>query len=213
MQDIKTRYLRRLMEKTVLKFLKKTKIKSQSLLLFRIFFSIITIITIFIGDYIYIAIFLTTYQFVFLLDYVDGALARYRGKFSPKWRRVDRTSHYLISFLFLFALNYTLFLKQFDLATFVIGLIGSSSILLTFFIDTLWLNKFISFDKMKEIHDKRGFFSGFYSFLPIDGPFTFFFFLVIFKLFKIAVIFLSLMYLAIFIKKIFFSLRWLIKKR
>jgi hypothetical protein len=212
MEDIKTKYLRKFMRKTVFEFLKKTKIKPRHLLIFRIFFALLTIIIIFLGNYFYIVIFLTIYQFVFLLDYVDGALARYRKEFSKKWRRVDRTSHYIISFLFLFALNYFLYTNIPNVPIFIIGTVGSISILLTFSVDAIWLNKFISFEKMKKIHDKRGFFSGFYSFLPIDGPFTLFFFFIIFKLFKIAIIILSLMYFAILIKKIFISLRWLIKK-
>ena len=210
---IKTKLLRSISEKTLFPLLKDSFIQPYHLLLFRISFAVLTGLALFLGDYFLTFIYLTAYQFVFLLDYVDGKIARYRNIFSEKWRRVDRTAHYLISSLFLLGITYSYFELSGNLFFLISGLIGSLSIILTLAIDSLILHKHLSFEKLKNVQDKRGVFKNFYSFLPIDGSFTIFYFLVIFRLENIAIIFLTVMYLLVLIKKSVTLSRWRKKKK
>ncbi len=207
----KTKFLRYVTEKILFNFLKDSKVKPLHLLFARILFAIITGVVLLFGNYLYAIIFLTIYQFIFLFDYVDGKLARYRKEFSLKWRKIDRALHYLTSALFLLAITIPYYLKSNEILIFLIGLCGFLSIIATFLVDTLNLRD-MDFDKMKIVHSKKGLFRHFYSFLAIDGSFTFFFFLVIFNQIKIAIIFLSVLNLLILIKKINMFIKWKKKK-
>lgn len=210
----KTKFLRWVADVILFNLLKDFKlIKPYHLLLFRVSFAIITALSFFTNNLLLILSFLTVYQFVFLLDYVDGSIARYRKQFSPKWRRVDRTSHYLISTLFLLGISYYSFSINYDFPFLVIGLIGSISIFFTFIIDSIWLSSRISFDKFVEIHNRRGVISIVYSFLPVDGSFTIFYFSILASLIfpyvlNISIIFLSSLYLLTLFKKTYNLLIW-----
>lgn len=179
----------------------------QGLLIIRFIFAIITAFFIFRGRYFEAVLFLSIYQFVFLFDYVDGKLARITGKFSPKWRRVDRTFHYLTSTLFLVTLTISYYNRFGDSLSLIFGLIGGFSILATFLVDSIWL-KNIKFEKLVEIHREKNFFSGFYSFLTIDGSLTLFFFFVVFKLDYIAILLFSIEYFLILIRKLINLVKW-----
>ena len=209
----KTKFLRKLMKRTLLEYLKNTLVKPQHLLLFRFVFAIVTGIILFFGNYLYSVIFLTTYQFVFLLDYVDGPLARYRKQYSLKWSKFDRIAHYLISILFFLGISVSYFGESSSYLFLSLGLIGSSAIMLTLILELIWLRKFISFKKLRDIHKDKWLFSPIYSFLPIDGPFTLFYFFVLFNVLPFAIIFLSVLYLLILVKKIFILLKWKVRRK
>tara|TARA_Y100000034_G_C6884961_1_gene406167 strand:+ start:1318 stop:1953 length:636 start_codon:yes stop_codon:yes gene_type:complete len=206
-------YLRDLMQKTLLEYLKKTNIKPQSLLFFRIFFALLTGVVLFMGEYVLSLIFLTIYQFVFLLDYVDGPLARFRNEFSPKLNKVDRLAHSLTTFLFLLAITTSYYFSSSNIFLLGVGLVGSFSVLSNLLLEVFWTNnRGISLKELKKLHKvkKRNFL--FYNFFRIDGPFTLFFFLVIFNFLVITIWLFGIMQFLIFLKKIYTLIKW-IKKR
>ena len=197
----KSRILRGFANKLLLPVFKKMGLRPESLVIFRIFFALLTIFAIIKLDFIAAAILLTIYQFVFLVDYVDGALARHYGIFSVRWNVFDRAAHYIVSALFLLAV--TLSVEKSGLI-FNIGVLGSSFILLNLLIEQAWmLKKKVVLDDLRGKPDEQGVVAPIYSFLPIDGSFTFFYFLFLFKAFTTILIFFSLLYFATFIKKIF----------
>ncbi len=199
------------MKSTLLEFLKKTPIRAHHLLLFRVSFALLTGIMLFIGDYATRVIFLTLYQFVFLVDYVDGPLARYRNEFSLVWQKRDRIAHYLIAVLFLTGIVWSHYMSSDNATLLTIGLFGSSSLFLTLIVDTTILQRLATIKKIREVHENKGIFYPIYSFLPIDAPFTFFYFLVVFDAIPTAIVFLSSLYFLILLKKIYTVLTW--KKR
>jgi phosphatidylglycerophosphate synthase len=208
----KTKLLRYISEKTLLPLFWTLKIKPSYLVLFRVFFGILTAGTLFQGRTIISLVFISIYQIVFLLDYVDGKIARKRNEFSSKWRRFDRSAHYFISFLFLLGISYGLFMEIGKMDVFLIGIVGSLSILLTFLIDTLWLQSGINFENLKKIHDKKSIVTPIYSFLTIDGAFTLFYWFYLLNIIKFSIIFFSILKFLILIKKIYGFIKWKRKK-
>ena len=71
----------------------------------RIIFAFITIIVLFQGNWFYSIFIFTLYQFVFLLDYVDGPLAKKKKVFNIKYQQIDRQAHNIISFLLLLGIT------------------------------------------------------------------------------------------------------------
>jgi len=177
------------------KFFDKAKISPEFLTIFRIIFGIITAFVLMYGIYIYSIIVLLFYQFVLLLDYVDGPLAKYQKKFSIRWVHIDRIFHYIITAFLLVGLSISTnngFLIS-------ISLISVSSFLIVGLIDTknsdLRLNKKLKPRKIEKYDNLMGIFI-------IEAPFSLFFFLVLFNLIKITIILYSIFYLFGFIYKI-----------
>jgi len=207
-----THFLREKTKKILLPIFVKFNVNPKFLLVFRIIFAFVTGVSLFFNNYIS-SVFLIIYQFVFLLDYVDGPLARAKGQFSSKLNKVDRIAHSLTTFLFLLAITYAYFLPNMDLPILVAGLLGSLFVLSSAMLEVLWMNRGLSFERLKEMHKvsgSRNFL--FYNFLRIDGPFTLFFFLVILNLNMVAIILFSAIHFLIFIKKVYNLAKWRKKK-
>ncbi len=197
----KSKLLRGVTKRYLLPVCKKLGILPESLVLFRIAFAIFTAFSIAFFNFKIAVVVLFIYQIVFLVDYIDGELAKYYKSFSIKWNIFDRGAHYVVSMLFLLAAVLTYSTSSINL---ILGLLGSGLIIVNLIAEQIWLrNKGISLDKLRGPTEKQGILSPIYSFLPIDGPFTIFFFLFVFKFFSILIVFYSLLYLATLINKIF----------
>ncbi len=197
----KSRLLRGIAKRHLLPLCKRLGIMPESLVLFRIAFALFAAFSIIFFDFKVAIIVLFIYQIVFLVDYIDGELAKYYKSFSIKWNIFDRGAHYVVSMLFLLAvtLNYSS-----NTINLVLGFLGSGLIIANLVAEQIWLrNKGISLDRLRSPTEKQGILSPIYSFLPIDGPFTIFFFLFMFKFFSILIVFYSVLYLATLINKIF----------
>lgn len=186
--DFKDRFLEKQSEK-LLPFFVKKKISPEFLTIFRIIFGIITSIFLVFGSYIQMIIILTLYQFIMLLDHIDGPLARKLNRFSLSWVKVDRFFHYFISSLFILFLS-----LNFDLYLLYLGIFISLLILIFGLFD-------LRFKKISKNNkpEKR---NSFYSWIGIDNSFSIFYFLILFNLKKICLILYSFIYLIILIKKI-----------
>jgi phosphatidylglycerophosphate synthase len=207
-------YSREFIKKYFLNFLEKKKIKPSTLVIIRFIFAFLTAGIIFYGSFILSIIFLTIYQFVFLLDYLDGPLARKRKEFSIKWSRADRIGHSIVTALFLSGVVFRFYLNGGGEKIIILGGLGITTILLSQLIEIWWINqKGMDFGKLKKIYQVKGKFFLIYNFLRIDGFLTLFFFLYIFNYHKILILFFSFMYMIIFIKKIRSFIKWKIQKK
>lgn len=214
----KSRFLRGMMQGRVLKYLKKTNMQPETLVIFRIAFAIIAATILFSGDYLLSAIFITLYQFVALLDYVDGSLARYRKKFSFKWKKIDMSFHYIISSLFLLGLTVSYFIKNYNLILFEIGILGVTATIASLLMESAWFEERNvklgrKSKKRTELYGHKGFYTKIYSFLNIDAPFSLFFFFVILNLIPVAIVFFGLLKILIFIRKILLFKKWHLKTK
>ncbi|MDO8623479.1 MAG: methyltransferase domain-containing protein [archaeon] len=184
--DFKERFFRNLTKNWSNLFF-KTGIPAEFLTVFRFLFGILTAFFLLKGNYFYSIAFLLIYQFVFLLDYVDGELARKQRRFSIKWLYIDRIFHYITTILFLTSLailtkNMTWILWAF---------FSSLAFSLTGIIDTRNSDKRLGKDVKERKIDKYENITGL---LLIESPFSLFFFLVLFKLNIIAIILYSSFY-------------------
>lgn len=208
-----THFLREKSKKFLLPLFIRLKVPSKFLLFFRIFFAFLTGVLLFFNNTISL-IFLIAYQFVFLVDYVDGPLARLRKEFSPKLNRVDRVAHSLTSALFLLSITLSLFFKANNIYLLGLGMIGVLSILSSVFLEAFWIRKEgISLKELKERHRVSGSQNFlFYNFIRIDGPFTLFFFLKILSLDSYLIFFFGTLNFLIFGKKVYSLITWKKKK-
>ena len=217
--DIKSRYLRGIMRTKALEYLKKTDISPEFLTSFRIAFSMLTGIFLFLGNYWISALVLTLYQFVLLLDYVDGPLARYKNIFSLGWQKTDMVFHYISPILFMSAINLSYFLKVHNLNIFLIGITGSLAIFLALIYELSLYNKRnvnISKKKRAELYGYKGGITKIYSFFGIDSPFSLFYFFIILNMVWFTILFFSVLRVLIFIKKVllfFLNLKWYLNPR
>jgi phosphatidylglycerophosphate synthase len=184
----------------LLPLFKKLGIRPEPLVVFRIVFAIASGFSIMLLDWKYSIIVLTVYQFVFLLDYIDGELAKHFKAFSLRWNLLDRIAHYVVSAFFLFAVTLRFAEKG---PVLWIGLLGSSFILLNLAIEQFGLmKKRVRLDNLRGQPEEQGMASPIYSFLPIDGPFTIFYILFLARLYYPLVVFYGLLYTITLIKKI-----------
>jgi len=194
--DSKERWLRKQAEK-LLPFLKKFHFAAEFLTIFRMVFAVVTALIFLYDRYLLTLIFFTAYQFVLLLDYVDGPLARYQKRFSVKWAKADRLFHYFISLTFILTLSIGYFLNQGNKYILYIGIAGAVF---------AFISNFFSISQFKEsqIDNPRsnGRFSRIYSYIGIDNPFSVFYFLIILNLISIAISAYSFLYLIMLLNKI-----------
>ncbi len=208
-----THFLREKSKKFLLPLFIRLNVPSKFLLFFRIFFAFVSGVLLLFDNTISLVFFIA-YQFVFLVDYVDGPLARIRKEFSPTLNRVDRVAHSLTSALFLLAITISLFLRINNLYLLGIGTIGVFSIISSILLEWFWTaKKRISLKELKERH-KISTSSQFlfYNFIRIDGPFTLFFFLKILNLDLYLLIFFGILNFLILGKKVYSILTWKEKK-
>lgn len=214
---LKTKYLRGFMRGPVFDYLKKTKISPEFLTSFRIIFALITGVVLFFGNYFLSLVFIIVVQFVFLLDYVDGPLARYKKRFSKKWQKADMIFHYITAALFLYAITTSYYRGSSNILLLTLGIVGTFTILYTLLISLTWYGKLgmplTEKDKKKAKRENKSIITKFYSFLGIDSPFSLFFIFVVLDILAVAVIFYSILKIAIFIKKVLYLQRWQRAKR
>ncbi|MCA9485804.1 MAG: hypothetical protein KC506_03090 [Nanoarchaeota archaeon] len=197
----KSRILRGGAKKYILPILKKLNVRPEVLVLFRVLFAIVTGTLIIYSDFKTAIIFVTLYQVVFLLDYVDGDLAKHQECFSIRWNLIDRGLHHITS-AFLFLAVVLAYVPKGIFSQ--VGLIGFSFILLNLIIEQVgMLGSKVALDDLRGEPGKQGAISAIYSFLPIDGPFTIFYILLLCKLFVSIIVFYTALYTIILIKKIF----------
>jgi ubiquinone/menaquinone biosynthesis C-methylase UbiE/phosphatidylglycerophosphate synthase len=192
--NFKEKFLRKLTKDSHKSF-DKAKISPEFLTIFRIIFGIATALVLMQGIYIYSIIMLLLYQFILLLDYIDGPLARYQNKFSLKWVYIDRIFHYLVTALLLIGLS----ISTKDNILILISFISASSFIIVGLIDTknsdIRLNKDLKSREIKKYENIMDLFI-------IESPFSLFFFLILFNLIRITIILYSLFYILGFIYKI-----------
>lgn len=185
------------MAESFLPLFKRANIPAEFLTLFRIIFGIAIAALFLTRNYLIIFIFLTLYQFILLLDYIDGKLAKHQKRFSIKWVKIDFLFHYITSFLFLLVLTIINYLQNLNNYIFYIGLIGSTIILISTFFGMK------QFQKVRmQRQNYKGKLSKIYSFVGIENPFSLFYFLVIFDLLSILIVFYTFLYLLILLRKL-----------
>ncbi|MEM3405615.1 MAG: CDP-alcohol phosphatidyltransferase family protein [Candidatus Pacearchaeota archaeon] len=196
--DIKERFLRKITER-ILPLFKKLNIPSEILTLFRIIFAIYVSIILLLGNRILSIISLTIYQFIFLLDYIDGKLARYQRRFSLRWVKIDILSHYIISSFFILSISLSYFIKTKNFILLYSGLFCFLLILSSFFIELINFKK-IRLNNKQNKNNRTSF--PFYSFFGIDNPFNIFYFLVLLNLISFLIIFYTILYILLLLIKI-----------
>ncbi|MAG20330.1 hypothetical protein CL618_02760 [archaeon] len=193
--DFKKEFLRKHAKK-LLPFFVRNNISPEFLVLFRIIFGFITALSLFFLEYPFYIIFLVLYQFVLILDYVDGDLARIQKKFSLTWAKIDFVFHYILSFSFLLALLIKYFSNYGTNTIFFICLVGISLIMIIMLISTYNY-------KIVSGRGYQGFLKPIYSFIAMENTFNLFFFLMIFNLWELALFCYSLLYILIFLVKVY----------
>jgi len=195
--DSKEKFFRKIAEKRLFPFFKRSKIRTEYLVIFRIFFALLVSLILFFGNYIYSIIFITLYQFVLLLDYIDGKLARHQKRFKIRWVKIDYFFHYFVALLFLLAITLAYARSNGINYIFITGTIGSFLILIS---SCIGLYRFHSVRIKRRGY--KGFFSSIYSYVGIDNPFGLFYFLILLNLIPLAIITHSFLYLMVFIRKL-----------
>src|SRR3989338_582881 len=76
--------------------IKKTRISAEFLTSFRIIFSIILVSSVIFFESWALILSLICLQIVLWLDYIDGLIARYNGRYQKRWVYVDTVTHYII---------------------------------------------------------------------------------------------------------------------
>jgi phosphatidylglycerophosphate synthase len=162
----------------------KIGISAEGLTIFRVLFGLAAIYLFYSGTYLAYILFLLAYQLVFLVDYVDGRLARLQKRFSFKWLYFDRIAHYVITFLFLLVLN----LKYPNIILLYVSLI---SVLVFSFIgvyDTFRNYKHSAALTPGSLRETA------FGFFIIEAPFSLFFFGVLFRLYGLTLLLYSIFY-------------------
>lgn len=187
--------------KPIINFLKKTKVTAEALTLFRIVAGIVVALILFAGDYTAVLIAIIIYQFILILDYVDGPLARYRKNFKVSWVYLDHMTHIMLSFLFLLAITASYYLQTGISLFLALGFVAITSLLFT---NIFNLKAFLAtrFNKVKKSKSEESTaYKIFSSIFKIEEPFSLFFFLIILDLRGILISLYALVYvLAMFYK-------------
>lgn len=166
----------------LLEFLKKTKVTAEELTLFRVLFGVFTAIVILEGIYLYTLITITAYQFVMLLDYVDGSLARHRKTFKKSWVYFDLVTHLILAVLFLVAVTVSYYFETYSVPFLILGLFSA----ILFLFNNVF-NKQSDFDRRADAiknpqNWKKPKFAQLISFLKLEKPFGLFFILMVLNL-------------------------------
>lgn len=195
--DIKEKWLRKVSEK-LLPFFLKNNIPAEFLTLFRIYFGILVFFIFIFGSKFLLIIFITLYQLVLMLDYIDGKLAKAQNRFSIKWVKFEFYFHYVMNILFLLGATIFYFGENKEIFILYLGILGSIFV----FMSSLLALKDIERKKIRKIGIYKGKFASFYSFISMENPFSLFYFLIIINFIKTAIILYSLLNIIIFIRKL-----------
>lgn len=175
----KERFLREL-AKPLVNIFYNFGISASFLVIFRLLFATITLYTIVFSPLLISFLFVFLYQFLFLLDYVDGSLARKREEFRENWNYLDFTMHYIFSVLFISAISLRIFLNSGDILFMIVGF-SSAHLLLLNSLSTKDYFFLIRHKKLliEKANKKRNFvIRTLYSFTRIEEPFGFLFIFV-----------------------------------
>lgn len=186
-------FIRRLV-KPLIEFFKKTSISAEELTLFRIFFGFFTFLSILFGSYLQSLVVVFLYQFILLLDYIDGSIARYRNNFKISWVYVDLIGHIVLSFLFIISITFSYYFKTSSNLFLFFGCLTG----ILFLFNNIFSKK-SHLDKWKEIHknpkrNKEEKFSNLKVFVKIEKPFGLFFILIMLNLCAFIIIFYFILY-------------------
>ncbi|MFA6023168.1 MAG: CDP-alcohol phosphatidyltransferase family protein [Candidatus Pacearchaeota archaeon] len=163
--------------------IKDTKIKAEYLTSIRIFLSILLPALLIFSSRWQTLIIIILLQFVLWIDYIDGAIARYKNNYKSKWVYIDAVSHYIISALTLFFLGLAVYYRYgnvFDIA------IGSLSAI---FLLSSRISKFNPDREMNVNPLVKGKKVIIYDLISLEQPFNLLFFFLIFDLFPLALYF------------------------
>jgi phosphatidylglycerophosphate synthase len=197
------KYFTRRLVSPLINFFKKTNISAEELTLFRIFFGVFTALIISIGTYFQYFLITLLYQFVLLLDYVDGSIAREKGTFKIRWVYLDLVGHIVLSFLFILAITLSYYFRTGDIFFLTIGCFTG-----VLFLFNNILNKKSHLDMWKEVHknakkyERKGIFS-LAPIIKIERPFGIFFVFVLLNLNMILIPLYFIIYLFVTINKFF----------
>ena len=198
--DSKEKKLRELV-KPVINLLKKTNIRAEELTLFRVLSGIIVAFFLFSGIYTYSLVAILIYQFILLLDYVDGPIARFRNEYKIKWFYFDYMTHYILAVLFLLAITFSVYYSSESILMLILGFSASLALLFTSIFDKKAFFA-VRFNKLFHKKEKTGLFSEIKSFIKIEAPFSLFFFLIVFDLKQVLIV----TYFVIYIVGMFYKL-------
>jgi len=124
----KEKALRKLSENAFY-LLKKTRISAEFLTILRLVLAFLTAIILFRGEYVSSAISFTAYQFILLLDYIDGPIAHYQKNYKINWVYLDHQTHIILTVLFLTAVNVSYFNFSGNIDILMLGLVGAFAVL------------------------------------------------------------------------------------
>lgn len=197
-----THFSRELVRGILLPIFKILNVQAETLFYFRIFFAFATIWFLAFMNDIGIVLFVI-YQFVFMLDYVDGRLADLQHRFNKKYAKADRYLHMIISGLFLMAISFLFYKSSGDLGRTArisiagLGILSSACVLCKPLQEA---DQPLAEVKRDSLVKGKNFL--WYNFLRIDGTFTLFFFLVLFKLYFWTIIIYAPIQLIIMVRKV-----------
>tara|TARA_Y100000310_G_scaffold204358_1_gene204617 strand:- start:5824 stop:6480 length:657 start_codon:yes stop_codon:yes gene_type:complete len=156
-------------------------IPASLLMTFRFLFAIIVIYTIVLAPLLISFLFVLSYQFLFLLDYVDGNLARRRKEFKESLNYLDFFMHYVFSILFISAISLRIFLDSGNVLFMVLGFFAGILLLLNSLStkDYFLLIRHGKLSSKKEDKESKFFIRTLHSFTRIEEPFGFLFIFVI----------------------------------
>ena len=196
-------YFVRKIAEPLISFFKNTNVSAEELTLFRILFGLFTAFILFFGVYIFSFLMVLTYQFILLLDYVDGSIAKYRGTFKINWVYLDLIMHIILSFLFLFAITISYYLKTHSLFFLLVGFMVCSFLLFNNI-----FNKKSALDMWKDaqknpVKYKKRNFSSLMVFIKIEKSFGLFFILIMLNLYQILIITYAIIYFLASVNKFY----------
>jgi phosphatidylglycerophosphate synthase len=177
--------------------LKKINLPVELITIFRILFGFLTAGVLLLEDYIISIIFITIYQFVLLLDSIDGDLARHQKRFSKKWAKADFLFHYIISATFLLSISLTFINNVSFNYILALGLISSISLIISGIIGLTNYKRIVT-----EGEDYKGSLRKIYPYIALENPFNLFFLFILIDLKLIALVFYTILSGIIFIRKI-----------
>jgi len=186
--------------KPLISFCEKRNISPEFLTIFRILFGILVAYTLLRGNYIPSLILILIYQFVLLLDYVDGPLAKKQKKYKLNWVYLDHMTHLVLSTFFLLAVSFAYFNFTLNLTFLVLGCLAA---VLFLFNNSLDKKAFLAirFNKTKKQTNSKNQNSFLKSLIKIEEPFSLFFFLIVLDLRGLLILIYTLAFLISSVQK------------
>lgn len=181
----KEKFLRKLVNPLIDVFY-KMNISAQFLTIFRLVFGLITIYFVAFGQKYSPLLFVLIYQFVMLLDFVDGGVARKKEDFRENWSYLDFFTHYILSILMISAISVRIFWDSGDFNFMLLGFFAGFLLLLNSLAKKeyyLLTKKGFLSQESKTPKEHNLLIRTIYSFIRVEEPFGFVFIFVVLQFF------------------------------